>query len=272
VLAELIKLTTSDGLQHFGAIYHARDYTSRAEKPVGVVLVHGYTGTFTGEVEGALPPMLAAAGYTTLVANNRGAGILGAARERFEGCVPDIRAAIDLMADRGYGRIILLGHSKGGVKAAYYLAQTGDPRVIALGLLSPASGAREIGDLNRRLIGGDQSDAWYEEVERIVAAGQEEALYAMPTWPYLATAGMIVDHARRRDADLAALLPGFNLPVLAMCGGAELNWCVVVANLKKQPPAGYTVRTVRGADHVYAAKEKELGRAVVRWLNGLEAG
>ena len=114
------------------------------------------------------------------------------------------------------------------------------------------------------------SDAWYDEVERIVADGQAEALYAMPTWPYLATAGMIVDHVRRRDADLAALLPGFNLPILAMCGGAEINWCVVVANLKKQPPEGYTVRTVRGADHVYAAKEKELGRAVVRWLNGLE--
>jgi hypothetical protein len=43
VLAELIRLTTSDGLQHFGAIYHARDHTRRAEEPLGVVLVHGYT-------------------------------------------------------------------------------------------------------------------------------------------------------------------------------------------------------------------------------------
>ena len=131
------------------------DYTRRAEKPVGVVLVHGYTGTFTGEVEGALPPLLAVAGYTTLVANNRGAGILGAARERFEGCVPDIRAAIDLMADRGYDRIVLLGHSKGGVKAAYYLAQTGDPRWLRWGCSRRRPARGRSATSNRRLIGGD---------------------------------------------------------------------------------------------------------------------
>ena len=93
MLAELIKIHTEDDLTHFGAIYQA---PIEKVKKFGVVLVHGMTGHFLGEVESALPPTLAQAGYTCLVANNRGRSIMGAAMEKFVGCLPDIQAAIRL--------------------------------------------------------------------------------------------------------------------------------------------------------------------------------
>jgi pimeloyl-ACP methyl ester carboxylesterase len=69
--AELITLETTDGLTHYGALYGA---ARGRRRDLAVVLVHGMTGSFIGEVESALPPILARSGYTCLVANNRGHG------------------------------------------------------------------------------------------------------------------------------------------------------------------------------------------------------
>lgn len=50
---------------------------------------------------------------------------------------PDIQAAIDIAKADGYGGLILIGHSTGGLSTSYYMETTPDPAVKALILNSP---------------------------------------------------------------------------------------------------------------------------------------
>ena len=264
MLAELIKIHTEDGLIHFGAIYQA---PIEKVKKFGVVLVHGMTGHFIGEVESALPPALAQAGYTCLVANNRGFSIMGAATEKFAGCLPDIQAAIDCLAERGYNRIALLGHSKGGVKVAYYMAKRHDPRVIALGILSPAESAHRIGYWPAFAKQGQSRAEFLQAARELIDQGKGETFFISPQWPFIASADSLVEHSKTRGDDVLKNIKDLTIPVLAMCGELETEWCTVVTTLLKKPPEGYQVEVVPGADHVYAGREAELGKVVVGWLD-----
>ncbi len=265
MLAELIKLQTSDGLSHFGAFYPAE----KAPQPLAAVMVHGMTGSFVGEIEGTVPAMLAQAGFATLVANNRGHGILGAATEPFAGCIPDILAALDFVQARGFKRIALFGHSKGGTKVAYYMAQTADSRVAGLGLLSPAGGVNGVPAFFSPQFGARNPTAWIQRAMRKAKQGKPDTLYASNQWPYLMSAGMIADHTNITGENVLENLPKIHVPVLAACGSLEVEWCVPVSTLLRQPPAGYMVDTVEGADHVYTGRERQLADLMIRWMKTL---
>src|SRR5205814_6582366 len=56
----------------------------------------------------------------------------------FEDTLPDVRAAVQLLADRGADRVVLLGHSLGSQRIAYYHAATRDPRIAGLVFVEPA--------------------------------------------------------------------------------------------------------------------------------------
>ena len=264
MLAELIQLHTSDGLTLSGAFYPPQGQT----KEIGVVFVHGMTGSFVGEIESVVPGLVALAGYACICANNRGYGYKGAATEEFAGCLPDIHAAIDFMEERGYPLIALIGHSKGGVKVAYYLSQTQDERVSMLGLLSPADNVHGIPHWVTPLIGKNNIEAFMEELEQLVESGQEEKMYTLPEWPYFISARTLLDHYKTSDDNVLELIPGFHLPLLAVCGGQETDWCTTVTALQKSPPANARVLIIPEADHVYTGKEMILAQAIIDWLGG----
>lgn len=266
MLAELIRLTTSDGLSHPGAFYAAK---SAEPVPLGVVIVHGLTGSFVGEIETALPPLLAEAGYSTLVFNNRGTGIVGGATELFAGCIPDIRAAIDWMETRGFSRIALFGHSKAGAKVAYYMVKTSDPRVTGLSVLSPVDSAHDTIHWQAPQFGKRNPSAWLERVKALAARGKGDVLFAKPTWPYLLSAATAADHLALTDDTTLDNLAALRLPILAACGSLELDWCKTVAALLPEPPPGYRVAVIDGADHVYTGHEKEMADLMIGWMKTL---
>jgi pimeloyl-ACP methyl ester carboxylesterase len=263
VLAELITLETPDGLAHCGALYSPSNDNRRN---LAVVMVHGMTGSFVGEVESALPPMLAHAGYTCLIANNRGHDFLGTATERLAGFVPDVGAAMDFIASRGYQRVALVGHSRGGIKVAYYMAQRHDPRIVALGLLSPADSVRTIAkEIGPRMAG----KRWVSRVRALVAEGRGDTILTCSEWPYMLSAASLLDSYSAEGDAVSENLKSIRVPVFAACGEKELNWCTVVARLRSDPPPGYTVDVIPGADHVYTGVEAELARRLIAWLESL---
>jgi alpha-beta hydrolase superfamily lysophospholipase len=264
MLAELIKLQTSDGLSHFGAFYPAE----KNPQPLAAVMVHGMTGSFVGEIEGSVPQMLAQAGFATVVANNRGHGILGAATEPFAGCIPDIQAALDFAQARGFKRIALFGHSKGGTKVAYYMTQTADPRVAGLGVLSPAGATNNVPTFFAPQFGARNPEAWIKRAKRQAKQGKAETIYASNKWPFLMSAGMIAEHTNITGDNVLENLPKISVPVLAACGSQELDWCIV-AKLLREPPAGMMVEVVEGADHVYTGREVQLADLMIRWMKTL---
>jgi len=280
MLAELVRLTTEDGLAHYGAIYPARGgvYPSKGgTRPaqdgnaaaLGVVMVHGMTGSFIGEIESALPPMLAEAGFSTLVFNNRGHDLMGAATELFSGCIADIRAGLDLMEARGFSRLALFGHSKAGAKVAYYMAQTGDPRVAGLGVLSPVSSVHEIPTWLSGQFGKRDPQAWLKRVQALVERGKDDTFFSDRSWPYLISAATAAEHLATSGDDTRENLAGLRLPILAACGSLELDWCQVVANLLTDTPAGYRVELIEGGDHVYTGREQAMADLMVDWLRTL---
>jgi pimeloyl-ACP methyl ester carboxylesterase len=264
-MPELIRLATSDGKVHYGAFYPAEIPAS-----IAIVLVHGMTGSFIGEVESAIPPMLAAAGIPVLAANNRGNGILGAATEKVDGIVPDIAAAMDWMQARGFERIALVGHSKGGAKVSYYLARTADPRVKALGVLSPGSSFHFVPSWLAAQFSPKNPENFLKKVKKLVSKGKGERLFSDPAWPYLVSAGTLVDHGAAEGDDVLDNLGKVRLPVLAACGSLELDWCTVVATLRSGAPSWFHVAVVEGADHVYTGKETELAALIAGWVKGLK--
>ena len=62
----------------------------------------------------------------------------GTGTEKFEECVYDIKAAINVLWEMGFRSIVLMGHSTGCQKIAYYQYKRNDKRVKALVLLAPA--------------------------------------------------------------------------------------------------------------------------------------
>jgi pimeloyl-ACP methyl ester carboxylesterase len=265
MIAELIHLHTRDGYTHSGAFYSPQGQA----RPIGVVFVHGMTGSFVGEIESVVPEMVAKAGYATLIANNRGYGFMGAATEDFAGCIPDIAAAIDFMESRGYAQIALIGHSKGGVKVAFYLAQTLDPRVTALGLLSPAENVHGAPAWMAASMGCSDVEQFMQEVQQLVEQGETEKMFTMPEWPYFISAETLWDHYTTQQDDTLDLARSFDLPLLAVCGGLETEWCVPVTTLHKNPPSNAQVLIIPGADHVYTGKETLLAQTIIDWLESL---
>jgi pimeloyl-ACP methyl ester carboxylesterase len=263
VLAELITVQTTDGLTHYGAVYGP---AAGARRDLAVVMVHGMTGSFIGEIESALPPMLVQAGYPCLVAINRGRDFFGTATERFAGFLPDVGAAIDFMAGRGCERIALVGHSRGGIKVAYYMAQRADPRIVALGLLSPADSVRTIACDVGPLFAGKR---WVSRVRALVAEGKGETILTCSEWPYMLSAASLLDSYEARGDVVSENLKSVRVPVFAACGEKELDWCKLVARLAQAPPPGYTVRVIPRADHVYTGEEAELARRLVAWLDSI---
>ncbi len=134
VISERVSFLAEDGVHLSGRLDRPESETLK----IGIILVHGGFALFSIDQDGffaSIPKLLAANGYPVLSLNMRRSQWF--ATSTFEDSVKDIRAAIGFMKQRGFTSIFLGGHSNGASEATYYVAQTQDPAVIALGLYAP---------------------------------------------------------------------------------------------------------------------------------------
>jgi pimeloyl-ACP methyl ester carboxylesterase len=102
----------------------------------------------------------------------------GGAREVFSNCLLDIDSWLSLLERKGHDRVLLVGHSHGALKAAYYSSERpDDTRVIALGLLSPSDDQL----IQQGALGARYPEA-LELANEMIARGEGQAL--MPSWVY----------------------------------------------------------------------------------------
>ena len=123
--AEFVVAETSDGVSLHGALY-----VPETERPHDLALLayHGTGANFYSPPAGFLAPGVAARGYAGLTINLRCNG-RSYYRSTFEACALDIAAAVALLRERGFRRIVLFGHSLSVTQVVYYLAQQPDPEV-----------------------------------------------------------------------------------------------------------------------------------------------
>jgi pimeloyl-ACP methyl ester carboxylesterase len=286
VKGELIRTQTSDGLELAGLLCEP----ASPSRGIAVLHLHGATSNFyRNHTPDELADRLMAAGFAFLTANTRGhdivtwvttrnlqrSALLGNAYEVFTDCLMDVRAWLDRLEQRGWGRVVLQGHSYGAMKAAYYLAQTQDPRVVALSLLSPAdrghfdtlSGVQAVQQRAAALVAHGQplQLVFFESgilgAQRILDSrnqvGTNVFNFADPAHPWTEIGSLRVP---------VFLLFGTEREVISVPPAQAL---AIVREKVVNCPA-FTGRVIAGAPHNYRGFEAEVAQAVVAWVSSID--
>jgi pimeloyl-ACP methyl ester carboxylesterase len=138
---ELISITT-DTLPLDGA-FHLPDGEPTAD---AVMLFHGNTMNFYVGAPRFLPPVLTKLGFACLAFNRRGHDILSirdsrAAFQTNKEGIADNNYAASWMAERGYPKPVVIGHSNGGMLAVKHVSD--HIETPAMVLLSAHGGGRD---------------------------------------------------------------------------------------------------------------------------------
>jgi pimeloyl-ACP methyl ester carboxylesterase len=142
----------------------------------------------------------------------------------FEKSAMDVRYAVDLIAQRGAGRVVLVGHSYGTAVVPYYLATAMDSRVAAAILLAPIADFRAA---SARMLGQAEYDAAVRGARQKLTEGKGGETYLMPSpvrgGPPALMSYDVFLNKRGPDSKAvpATLLQTVSLPILAVRDPAD---------------------------------------------------
>ena len=260
-----MEVTTSDHITLHGLFYAAKDRNCVA------ILLHGLGGNFYTQPVPGVANVLAEAGYSCLAINTRGhdwiAGwgtLIGSSLELIADAPYDIEAFVHYLRDMSYERIVLIGHSLGGLKALYYQSSRSDHAITAVVAMSPTfslsyhKAVNMIPDFEYR----------YSSARNLVSQGRPYEFIRWvwsygPTPEIILTAQTFVDrYGPSLKFDGKTLIGKVVCPVLLTAGSKEsedYRSSLAAANVS-------SLEIVQGADHYYTAFEPALARVIVRWL------
>jgi pimeloyl-ACP methyl ester carboxylesterase len=288
MLVELLRVNAADGIRLDGALRAPPEAMTTQLSLDALLLVHGTGANFyASSLLDAIAEHFVARGVAALSANTRGRDILytagtsagprrlGAACERVDDCRLDIAAWLGGLAERGFRRIGLMGHSLGAIKGVYALAQPDAPQVACLVAISPA---RLSYDYFCGSPAADVFQATLARARQLVDAGRGETLMEVEfPIPYVVTAeGYLDKYGPGERFNVITYVPRLKLPTLFVFGSSEVQNHVAFRGLPEvieaaaQGPAApnplVQVATIAGGDHVYSGVRSELLARVERWL------
>ncbi len=229
---------------------------------------------------------LATSGVSLLSCNNRGSTALssypphGATLEQFSWCVDDIQKWIELIVDRGYQNIILVGHSLGSEKIVHYISGSCDKHVKGVILLSFSD---TFGTTKEYL--GENFDKVMDEAHSLASKGKGDEFV---TSDWLAHAGVLPASASNfidffeEGSQLSKALPfrerrlakysQIKMPILAVIGDSE-EYTVIPLNdaislMKENDRA--TVKQITNCNHDFDGKHNELSRIIKEFIVGTD--
>lgn len=283
----LTTIKTSDGILLDGIIVEPRKKSDTA-----LVWIHGLTSSFYSSqtLIKELSDLCRKNGIGYFKFNTRGHDVVargqrknalfGTVYEKFEDCVLDIRAMIACARTRGYKKIILAGHSTGANKAVYYMYKTKDRDVKGLALLGAASDIsaeiKRVGKMpfekNLRLarhLNNKDPLALFASKGYLFTARRAISLFtpgaAENIFPYY-----------NPKADWKAL-QSIRSPIAVIFGSRDecldrpAENIIDIFRVNAPLAKSFSGIIIKGADHGFKNKEKELADAVTRWIqnNGL---
>ena len=286
---EMIEFGTSDGVLLHGFLTRPK---KRSE--IAVIHLHGMGGNMpraVGGYEKMLSDSLNRIGYNFFVIETRGSAIAswirryrkgkrevgGTAFEKFEESRYDIEGAIRALHRIGIRKIILEGHSTGATKAVYYQLKAQTPSVKGIILIGPGD------DYNayRKRLGKRFSQA-----VRYARENRRDKLALMPkryyqgivgTSRFLSFSDLHFPEARIFDYESGRLreFSRIRTPVLAIFGTEE-EWMTMPAKsymrlLERDSGSRFFGSImIKGANHTFKGKQKELVNAITGWLRRLD--
>ena len=261
---EIANVSTKDGWNLTGLYCKGNDSVS----DVGAVLMHGWvthydennreTFLFGKHIE-AIAETLSRNGIPSLAAANRGYY----RPEFFDDCASDIRGCIEFFASKGIRKIILLGHSLGGAKAAYFSGTQICPELKAVVLMSAIPAihrlfAREdLLKLMRQKIANGKGDLIFSRKE-----GGAVSTFLPKTFMKNYESGY-----QKETLDAAE---NISVPILSIAAEKEWDWFREVLNAikgrAKKSPRVDTKIFEGVAEHTYAGHEQEIADFIAEWV------
>ena len=241
-----------------------------------VLLFHGNTMNFYSGAPRFLPPALTALGYACLAFNRRGHDILairdsraaeGAAFQTYDEAIADNRYAAQWVAERGYGKPVVIGHSNGGMLAVRHVAE--HPQTSGLVLLSAHCGGKDMLPLSSQagLLAGERLEELTAQARTMVQQGRGRDLMLLPGWWYVTSAASFLELAN--CPDILELAPRIRCPVLYLRGDGEPRALYPAEEFASRCGGKCSVQIVPDCDHFYVGREHEISARVCRWLGSL---
>ena len=293
----LIEFKTSDELTLPGLLYEA----AGSKKAAIYLHGNGSSSVFYGKRKNCdLPQGLVRIGISLLKFNNRGAHIIkklnvgpeeredrrrfGCAYEIIKDCVPDIDGAIEYLKSLGYSEFYLMGSSTGANKICVYDRYKKDNPFRKYILLS---GGDDTG-IYHSIFGQDKFYKLLKESKLKIDSGlgddiiksilpdeifSYKGFYDMANpdgdyncFPY----SEVLNKIKLSKKPLFRYYSSIKKPSLVVYGeNDEYAWNnvkAIVEILKSYQPE-FTYKIIKGADHGFTGKKKELSKVIVDWIN-----
>ena len=261
---QLVYLDTSDGYTLEGLYWPG----VKQQRRIGAVLVHGWTfwhdmrsrfRGFCGRHMASIATHVSSLGIDTLLTMNRGFH----APEFFNDCVIDFETSIEFLVSQGCEEIIVLGHSLGGAKCAYFTGEVGHPLLRGMVLMSAIpstynfSGKESLVELAQRYIDDGCADTIIPLREK-----KTTALHHAETLARSFTDGY-------RGTTLEAL-SRVTIPTLSIAAEREWEWFQRVTKgilASSQYPVSVEAELLSGVcNHYYSNHEEAVAIKVTDWI------
>lgn len=272
---------TSDGLRlpmlHFES----------NKKDICVICIHGMCGTIIDNYFATVwGKLLAKNDIGFIYEHNRGHSIendivmkdgsfkrCGCMYEIFEDCIYDIDLAIQTAKEKGYKRIILLGHSLGCNKVIYYYYKK-HPNILGMIL---ASAPDMIG--SHLLIEPEYEELLKEAKENIEKNQPTKLLHKMIE-DYMYMSSQTYYNWFHKNSNLNNLpiisnpknweqLETIDVPILTFSGSKDEDYYLHLDLLKEKAIncKNFEYQIIENTGHTYQEKELETGNLILNWIN-----
>lgn len=257
------------------------------EKDVCIICIHGMCGTIVDNYFATVwGKILSEKNIGFIYEHNRGHSIendivmndgsfkrCGCMYEIFEDCIYDIDLAIQTAKDKGYKKIILLGHSYGCNKVIYYYYKK-HPNILGIIL---ASAPDMIG--SHLLVEPDYKEL-LEEAKKNIDNNEPQKLLHKMIEDYMYMSSLTYYNWYNKNSNLNNLpvisnkehweqFETIDVPVLTFSGSNEEDYYQHLDLLKDKALNcnNFEYKIIDNTGHTYKNKEKEIANLIFDWIN-----
>jgi alpha-beta hydrolase superfamily lysophospholipase len=198
----------------------------------------------------------------------------GCMYEIFEDCIYDIDLAIKVAKEKGYKRIILLGHSYGCNKVIYYFYKK-HPSILGIIL---ASAPDMIG--SHMLVQSNDYDELIKEAKDNIDNNEPTKLLHKMFEDYMYMSSQTYYNWFKKDSNLDNLpiirgnnnwkqLESINVPILTFSGSCEEDYYLHLDLLKDKAINcnNFEYKIIEDTSHTYNKKEEEIAKLIFEWID-----
>lgn len=272
---------TSDGLRlpmlHFES----------NKKDICVICIHGMCGTIIDNYFATVwGKLLAKNDIGFIYEHNRGHSIendivmkdgsfkrCGCMYEIFEDCIYDIDLAIQTAKEKGYKRIILLGHSLGCNKVIYYYYKK-HPNILGMILASAPD------MIESHLLIEPEYEELLKEAKENIDKNQPTKLLHKMIEDYMYMSSQTYYNWFHNNSNLNNLpiisnpknweqLETIDVPILTFSGSKDEDYYLHLDLLKEKATncKNFEYQIIENTGHTYQEKELETGTLILNWIN-----